>query len=183
MKKILSILGIAASIAAYAQGTLIINNYTIYDYRGDVIAHNMFAPCYPRVVNNVPIIVPANSNTGTGTQLQYDNFRDQYTSSLYPMAEWSVGTSPNSTNVRPWDHFSLAPGGTFSNNTRWGITKFGMVYAGTNNNVVGFSADIAIAGNPCYTYPDYFTTPNGLNSGEMFIITSGSNVTTYIQLY
>jgi hypothetical protein len=183
MKKILTILGFAASVIAYAQGALVINNYTTYDFRGDVIAHNLISPCYPRVVNNVPIVVPADSHVGNGQQLQYDNYRDQYGLSLYPMAAWSVATLPNSTNVRPWNDPSLLPGGIISNNTKWGMAKFGMVYAGTTTNVPGFNFDVAIAGNPCYTYPDYFTTSSGLNSGEMFTITTGSNATTYLQIY
>jgi len=183
MKKIITLLSFAASVAAYAQGALVINNYTTYDFRGDLIAHNLISPCYPRVANNTPIIVPADSHVGNGLQLQYENYRVQFINSLYPMAEWSVSTSANTTNVRSWDNNSLLPGGVISSNTKWGTAKFGMVYAGTTNNVPGFSVNISIAGNPCYTYPDYFTTSSGLNSAEMFTITSGSNVTAYLQIY
>ncbi|KMQ65620.1 hypothetical protein ACM46_07005 [Chryseobacterium angstadtii] len=183
MKKILTILSFAAAITTYAQGRLIINNYTPYDFQGHVIAHGTTSPCYPRVVNNTIITVPADANTGNGNHLQYDNYRDQFGSSLYPMADWNVSTSPNNNSVVPWNDLGMIPGGTLSNTTKWGVAKFGMVYAGTNNNVVGFSANLALAGNACYASPDNFTTSNGLNSGEIFVITSGGTVTTYLQMY
>ncbi|KFF24612.1 hypothetical protein [Chryseobacterium vrystaatense] len=183
MKKIFSLLGFVASLAAYAQGPLVINNYSDYDFRGHVIAHDMVAPCYPRVANNVPIIVPADSHMGNGLQLEYKNFRDQFGTSLYPMADWSVATSPNNDFVWAWNDANLVPGGTISNTTKWGIAKFGMVYAGTTIGVPGFGGNIALYPNPCYPYLSGFTTSNGLNSADIFTITSGTVVTTYIQIF
>ncbi|WP_123966646.1 hypothetical protein [Chryseobacterium phosphatilyticum] len=183
MKKIITLLSLVAMTAAHAQGTLIINNYSAYDFYGHVLAFNMSAPCYPRVSNIDPITVPANSHTGNGNQLQYDNYRDQFTSSLYPQAMWTVSDSPNVTNNKPWNDFQLAPGGTYSTNTKWGLAKFGMVYPGTHNNVPNFSVNIAVAGNPCYNSPVDYTTPNGANYTNIFTITSGGTSITYLQIY
>lgn len=183
MKKIAAVLAFALSTAAFAQGRLVINNYSAYDFRGDVIAHNMTSPCYPRVGNNTPIIVPADAHMGNGNHLQYDNFRDQFGLSLYPTSNWTVTTGPNSTTVSPWNDPSLVPGGTLSNTTLWNVAKFGMVYPGTTTGVPGFGATLAVGLNPCYASPDNFTTSNGLNSGEIFIITGGGSSTTYLQIY
>ncbi|MBL1219771.1 hypothetical protein JET18_02925 [Chryseobacterium sp. L7] len=183
MKKIATVLAFAASVTAFAQGRLIINNYSAYDFRGDVIAHNMTSPCYPRVANSTLITVPADANMGNGNHLQYDNFRDQFGSSFYPTANWTVVTNPNTTNVSPWNDPSLVPGGTLSNTTVWNVAKFSMVYPGTTTNVIGFSATLAVPQNPCYASPDNFTTSNGLNSGDIFTITSGGVSTTFLQVY
>lgn len=179
MKKFLIIVGITAASLIYAQvGTLIINNYTPYEYRGDIIANNSLG-CYPIVGNTNKIIVPADSHTGNGQQLQYDNYRDQYTSSLYPNPNWTVSTSTSTTNVRPWNHPSIMPGGTISNYTKWSATKFDMFDTGTGSYVTGFNANLSISTcNSSIPTPSY-NTPNGLNSAEMFVIGS----ITYIQLY
>ncbi|AZA80443.1 hypothetical protein EG341_16375 [Chryseobacterium lactis] len=183
MKKIITLLSLVAMTTAYAQGTLIINNYSAYDFYGHILAFNMTSPCYPRVANNLPITVPANSNTGNGNQLQYDNYRDQFTTSLYPQSEWTVSSSPNITDLRPWNFPLLDPASSFAASTKWGLAKFGMVYAGTHNNVPNFSVNIAVAGNPCYNSPVDYTTPNGANYTNIFTITSGSTSITYLQIY
>jgi hypothetical protein len=179
MKRILTILGIAAISFTYAQGgTLIINNYTPYEYRGDIIANNSLG-CYPIVTNTDKIIVPADSHTGNGQQLQYDNYRDQYTSSLYPNPNWTVSTSVSTTNVRPWNHASLMPGGIISNNTKWSATKFDMFDTGTGSYVTGFNANLSISTCNSSAPTPFYNTPSGSNSAEMFVIGS----ITYIQLY
>lgn len=183
MKKIITLLSLIAMTATYAQGTLVINNYSAYDFYGHVLAFNMTSPCYPRVANDQPITVPANSNIGNGNQLQYENYRDQYTASLYPQSEWVVTTSPNDTNNRPYNFPLLAPTSQFALSTKWGLAKFGMKDPGTNNNVPNFSVNIAVAGNPCYNSPVDYTTPNGANYTNIFMITSGSTSITYLQIY
>ncbi|KFF01709.1 hypothetical protein [Chryseobacterium luteum] len=187
MKKILTVLGIAAFSLGYSQGgTLVVNNYTPYDFFGAIIAHNFAGGCYPYVNHKDPsmITVPANSNMGTGTELRYDNYRDQYTSSLYPVTEWQVSLSPTNGQPRLWSHPAVMPGGVVSLNTRWGATKFQMRIAGTTTNAPdNFNANLSVAGNTCYLSDDYFTTSSGSNSAEMFTITSGSTNYTYIQLY
>lgn len=179
MKKLLTLFGIAAASLAYAQGgTFILNNYTPYQYRGTILAANTLS-CYPVVGNADHIWVPPNSHTGNGQQLQYDNYRDQYNNSLYPTPNWSVSTAVNSNNIRPWNHGSLVPGGTISTNTKWAGSKFEMYDLATSSYVTGFSVSLIITScNPAMITP-HFTSPNGVNSAEMFII---GNV-TYLQLY
>ncbi|KMQ65613.1 hypothetical protein ACM46_06970 [Chryseobacterium angstadtii] len=188
MKKILALLGIAAFSLAYSQGgTLILNNYSAYDFSGYIVANNFAGGCYPYITSNDPemVKVPADSHMGNGNELRYTDFRNQYTTSLYPMAAWHVSTSSALGISRPWNHGSLMPGGTFSNNTKWATTKFVMYYPGTTNLAPdNFNGALTLPGNiSCYNAPNYFSTPSGSNSAEIFTITSGASTTTYIQLY
>ncbi|MFP3597632.1 hypothetical protein [Chryseobacterium sp. SIMBA_029] len=189
MKKFLTILGVAAFAFGYSQGgALVINNYTPHDFSGYIMANNFAGGCYPFVTSGDPgmVTVPANANMGNGNELKYGNYKDQYTSSLYPMTQWYVQTSSTSSMPRAWNHPAVMPGGTVSNNTKWASTKFKMNYAGTTNGVPGFSSGLTLAGNAsCYTAPDYFDMTSGgiTNSAEIFTLSSGGINYTYIQLY
>ncbi|PIF47140.1 hypothetical protein CLU96_4187 [Chryseobacterium sp. 52] len=187
MKKVLTLLGIAAFSFAYSQGgTLILNNYSAYDFSGFIVANNFAGGCYPYISSNNPdmVTVPANSHMGNGNELKYSNYRDQYTSSLYPMTSWHVTTSAAPGLARLWNHPSMMPGGVFSNNTKWATTKFVMYYPGTTNLAPdNFNGAITLAGNTCYTASDYLVTSSGNNSAEIFTIVNGGTTYTYIQLY
>ncbi|WP_223606171.1 hypothetical protein [Chryseobacterium sp. OSA05B] len=187
MKKLLTVLGLAAFSLGYSQGgTLIVNNYTPFDYYGALIANNFAGGCYPQVSPKTPngmITVPANANMSTGTELKYDNYRDQYTSSLYPINEWQVNVSATNGQGRLWNHPAVGPASPVGLNTKWGATKFQMLFAGTMNNVPGYNANLSVAGNPCSGADDFYTTPSGANSAEMFMISSGGINYTYINLY
>ncbi|PIF47138.1 hypothetical protein CLU96_4185 [Chryseobacterium sp. 52] len=185
MKKILTVLGITIASFAYSQGgTMIVNNYTAFEYRGTLFANNFSGGCYPIIATNTGVIIPPDSHTGNGHALIYTNYRDQFTLSQYPMPNWIVHIAANSSSVRPWNHGSLMPGGTFSLNTKWSATKFDMYDPATSAYVTGFHANMSIAANPCNTAVDYFVTPSGANSAEMFTITTSTGlIETYLQLY
>lgn len=187
MKKILTVLGFAAFSLAYSQGgTLILNNYSAYDFKGFIMANNFSGGCYPYISSNNPdmVKVPANSHMGNGNELRYDNYRDQYTNSLYPMTSWVISTSNAPGVIRLWNHGSLMPGGVFSINTKWASTKFVMYYPGTTNLAPdNFNGTIAVAGNTCYSASDNLVTSSGSNSAEIFTISGSGTTTTYIQLY
>ncbi|MBL1219776.1 hypothetical protein JET18_02950 [Chryseobacterium sp. L7] len=185
MKKILTLLGLAAFSFGYSQGgTMIVNNYTPYEYRGALIANNFAGGCYPFISTNGGVIIPPNSHTGNGNALIYPNYRDQFTTSLYPMPSWNVSLAPNSPTVRPWNHGSMMPGGTISINTKWSASKFEMYDPATSQYVPGFNTTVSLAGNTCYIAPDFYTTPSGANSAEIFTITTSTGlVETYLQLY
>ncbi|MDP9960155.1 hypothetical protein [Chryseobacterium lathyri] len=185
MKKILTIVGITIASLVYSQGgTMIVNNYTPYEYRGALIANNFSGGCYPIIGTNAGVIIPPDSHTGNGNALIYTNYRDQYTTSLYPMPSWTVSLAANSNSIRPWNHGSLIPGGTLSNNTKWSASKFEMYDPATSAYVPGFNTTVSLAGNSCYMAPDYFVTPSGANSAEIFTITTSTGlVETYLQLY
>ncbi len=185
MKKVLALLGLAAFSLGYAQGgTLIINNYSKFDFSGFLIANNALGNCYPYVTSENPdmVSIPADSHMGNGKALVYKDYQSQYNTSMYPMTRWSVSTSSTSTTSQLWSSMLIAPGGVISNNTRWSATKFVMYYPGTTNLAPdGFSGPIALP-NSCYNAPSNFTTASG-NSAEIFTITSGTTTTTYIQLF
>ncbi|MCS3531413.1 hypothetical protein [Chryseobacterium sp. JUb7] len=190
MKKLLSTIGLCAAAFAYAQGgTLILNNYSSYDFNGYIYAANPTptgGTCYPIVGNGTPdpIVVPANSNTITGTQLEIRNYRDQYTTSLYPVTTWLVSTSPTIQTIpRAWNHAAVMPGGTISNNTKWAGSKFFMTDpANGGASVPLFNANIAVAGSCNSSFiPDSYSCPSGY--AELFTITTGTTVTTYFEIY
>ncbi|PQA95821.1 hypothetical protein B0A69_05480 [Chryseobacterium shigense] len=185
MKKLLTILGVTVASLAYSQGgTMIVNNYSVYEYRGALIANNFSGGCYPIIGTTDTVVIHPDSHIGNGQALVYPNYKDQFTLSLYPMPNWTVNISATSSNVRPWNHGSLMPGGVFSNNTKWSSTKFAMYDTATSSYVTGFNANLSIAGNPCNGSGDYFATPSGANSAEMFTITTSTGlVETYLQLY
>ncbi|WP_080780369.1 hypothetical protein [Chryseobacterium phocaeense] len=183
MKKILTVLGITAASFVYSQGMFMLNNYSPHDYYGNLMAMNL-SGCVPAVINNDPaiIIVPANSHMGNSLALKIDNYRDQFTNSLYPITSWRVTLGPSPSTVRLWNNPSLMPGGVIANNTKWVTSKFSMYYAGTGNQVTGFNTNLGDATpNTCVTSIDYFSTPNG--SAEWFTISSGTTTTTYLQIY
>jgi hypothetical protein len=185
MKKFLALLRLAVCSLGYAQkGPLILNNYSAYEFRGVIYASNeVGATCTPYITSHDPdeIVIPADSHTGNGKALIYENFRDQFTNSLYPTSTWMVNLSSTSINPRAWNHPSLLPTGVISANTRWSGTKFGMFHPGTNESVWGFGGPLVLP-NSCYDAPDHITTPDG-NSAEIFTITADKVTTTYIQLY
>jgi len=181
MKKILTLSGIIVSSFAFSQGTLIVNNYSPYELRGLVMAdnaNNAGNSCFPRAGNN--ITVPANANMGNGLQLEYTNYRDQFNSSLYPMATWNYAFSAtNGSQAVSWNDPVFDPAGPLSTTTRWSTIKFQTFYPGTNNNVIGLIGNLSVANNPCQPLmPWYIDYPSG-NYAEMFRIGD----ITYISLY
>ncbi|KPE48948.1 hypothetical protein [Chryseobacterium indologenes] len=187
MKKVLALLSLAACSFGYAQGgTLILNNYSKYDFYGYIMANNTSGNCYPSISSADPemVRVPANSHMGNGNELRYDNYRDQFLNSLYPMTAWSVALASggSSTTLRAWNNPSMAPGLVLSNNTKWATTKFVMYYPGTTDLAPdNFNGAVTLFNN-CYNAPSSFSTPSG-NSAEIFTVTSGTNTITYIQLF
>lgn len=185
MKKVLTLLGLAAFASGFAQGgTLILNNYSAYDFEGYIIASNYNSGCYPLVTSADPelVKVPYNSHMGNGQELVYKDFQSQYTSSLYPMAAWSVMLSATNTTIRAWNNPSMMPGGVISSNTKWATTKFAMFYPGTHNNAPdNFGGAVSISPN-CYNAPTDFTTPSG-NMAEIFTLNNSGVTYTYIQIY
>ncbi|WP_080780363.1 hypothetical protein [Chryseobacterium phocaeense] len=73
MKKILAILGTAGASLVYSQGTIIVNNYSKFDYYGFLIATNSTSGCYPRVGNDGAIVVPAESRLNLYTRTIWAN--------------------------------------------------------------------------------------------------------------
>ncbi|SHG70783.1 hypothetical protein SAMN05421866_1284 [Chryseobacterium oranimense] len=178
MKKFLLLLGICFVSSAYAQGgTLIIQNFTTnYDFHGIIYANNFAGGCYPFITSKdpYPVVVPA------GATAKYENYRDQFTSSPFPVSSWEVTLASGSApTTRPWNHPSLMPGGVISNNTRWSMSKFQMYHAGTSVPETFFNGDIGDATNPCNSNPDFIdSSPYG--SSKWFTITSGGTVYTYL---
>jgi len=185
MKKIITSLSLFAACLAYSQGsTLIINNYSLaYDFHGNIQALNVAGGCYPIISSNNPdmVVVPADSNEINGLHLEYKNYRDQFGTSLYPMAAWNVSLSATNQTPRAWNHASLLPGGVISNNTKWVGSKFQMYHKGTNNPETFFNGNLGADVAPCITNESYITTPYG--DAEWFTITSGGNNYTYIQIF
>jgi hypothetical protein len=178
MKKLLLLLGICSVSSAYAQGgMLIIQNFTTnYDFHGNIYANNNTGGgCYPIVTSKDPdpIVVPA------GATAKYENYRDQYSSSGFPVSTWNVYLGAGSAaSPRPWNHGSLIPGGVISNNTKWSMSKFQMYHAGTSVPETYFNGDIGGTALPCNTAPDTVTTTWG--NAKWFTITSGTDVYTYL---
>ncbi|KXH85517.1 hypothetical protein [Chryseobacterium kwangjuense] len=179
MKKFLLLLGICSVSTAYAQGgTLIIQNFTTnYDFHGSLYANNnVGGGCYPMVISKVPdeIIVPA------GATAKYENYRDQFSTSGYPVSTWNVYLAAGSAaSPRPWSHPSLVPGGVISNNTKWSMSKYQMYHAGTSVPETYFNGDIGETALPCNTAPDFVDSPP-YGSAKWFTITSGTDVYTYL---
>ncbi|MFP3597637.1 hypothetical protein [Chryseobacterium sp. SIMBA_029] len=183
MKKFLTLIGIAAASIAYSQGVLVLNNYSGYDFHGNLLASNL-TNCLPMVMNRDPdpIKVPANANMGNGNALVIKDYQIQYTSSLYPISSWNVTLTQGNTTATSWDDASLVLGGSISNNTKWITSKFAMYFPGTNNQVPGFNYSIGDATpNTCYTSTDYILDPNG--EVEWFTISTGGTMVTYLQIF
>lgn len=183
MKKLLIVLGIVSTSMAYSQGVFILNNYSPYDFYGNLLASNLIS-CFPAVKNRDPdpILVPANANMGNGNALVIKDFQSQYVNSLYPIGSWNVSLSPTNTIATSSNDPSLIMGGALSNNTRWITSKFGMYYAGTYNPVPGFHDSVGNATpNTCYTSSDYITNANGY--AEWFVVSNGSIMITYLQVF
>ncbi|MCT2564701.1 hypothetical protein [Chryseobacterium herbae] len=178
MKKFLLLLGICSVSSAYAQGgMLIIQNFTTnYDFHGNLYANNNAGGgCYPIVTSKTPdpIVVPA------GATAKYENYRDQYSSSGFPVSTWNVYLGAGSpVSPRPWNHPSLMPGGVISNNTKWSMSKFQMYHAGTSVPETYFNGDIGGNTLPCNTAPDVINTAWG--NAKWFTITAGTDVYTYL---
>ncbi|NML70422.1 hypothetical protein HHL23_11495 [Chryseobacterium sp. RP-3-3] len=165
MKKIFTIISLTFLSYAYSQHSImIVNNYsTAFDFQGTLGAHNFAGGCHPYVTSSTPtaITVPADSHTGNGKELAYKNFKDQYTSSLYPTTNWTLQLSPTTSQIRAWNHASIAPGGVISTNVKWASSQFQMYYAGTSNPEPGFSGLIGESPDPCTSANGYISTPYG----------------------
>ena len=185
MKKIFTILTLSLLSSAYAQHSImIVNNYsTTFDFQGKIGAHNFAGSCYPYVTSSTPtsIVVPADSHQGNGKELAYKNFRDQFTSSLYPTTNWTLQTTATNSSVRSWNHPSIAPGGVISENVKWASSQFQMYYAGTSTPEPGFSGQIGESPDPCTGAPGYTSTSYG--DIEWFNITIANVTYSYLQIY
>jgi len=191
MKKLVLTLGVVlANYYSAQQSSLIINNYSNYDYHGNITA-TPATSCYPMVeigTNTASpslLIVPANSNDINGLNAYYPKY---YTSGvtnpvvLYPISTFYVQTSGAGVGgTRNYNHPSLLPSGVLSSSTDWRHSKFQMYYAGTNNQV-SFNGNLDDYSGSCFAGSNYISTPNG--DAEMFKITSSSGQNfTYINIY
>lgn len=178
MKKILTIIGTVIATAAYSQGTLIINNYSKFDFHGFMMAGNSTVGCYPRVGNQNEIIVPADSHMGNGHELVYKDYENQFYS-LYPTNSWHVYTNANTSSFLPWNDPALSAGGTLSTTTQWYATKFFTTLPGTSTSNPDFQTNLGLS-SPCNPNSmTSYTTPSGDNSADIFVIGG----ITYLQLY
>jgi hypothetical protein len=179
------------------QSTLIVNNYSTYDFHTALLAATDNTPCYPAVsigfdgnaTNPSQVIVPANSSDLNGNQLVYESYKDSGMptfNGLYPIGSYLVSTTGTNQQIRVPSHFSLNPAGGISLGTNWRYAKFFMTYAGTNTSVSGgspltyFNGTVG-DGTPCSAGSSYVSTTFG--DAEMFSITSGGVAYTYIQIY
>lgn len=196
MKKAIFITMSLLGISVYSQqSTLIVNNYSIYDFHGSILANPVNA-CYPSVSISYPAtpnqsIVPANSHQGNGLQLEYSNYASAGTNPLYPITTFLVqtaGTSPAQPRVP--SHVLLLPTGPVSLNTDWHHTKFEMYFAGTNIKVSSggvnvpetyFNGNLGDGLNTCFLGASYITTTYG--DAEWFTITAGGTKYSYIQIF
>lgn len=185
------------SISIFSQqSSLIINNYSAYDFRGNLLAFPMNA-CYPRVGISDPgnpnqILVHAQSHQGNGLELQYNNYASAGTNSLYPVTAFFVQTSAtNPALAQSPNHPSLNPLGPISTNTDWKHTKFQMYFAGTGTPVSSggvnvpetyFNGNLGDGLNSCGYGQSYISTFYG--DAEWFVITgSAGQKFSFIQIY
>lgn len=185
MKKLLTAVSLFALSFATSQNLkLIVNNYsTKFDFHGSLSAHGFGGTCYPYVTTNSPamVIVPAEANMNNGNELIYNNFKDQYTNSLYPNASWVVQLSATNQQIRAWNHASIMPGGTISANTKWSSSQYQMYYKGTSIPSSSFSGLIGEPQDPCTGASSYISSPYG--HVEWFNITTENIDYSYLQIY
>lgn len=178
------------------QSRLTLNNYTPYDFRGSLTATGL-GSCHPFVSVGDPAVpslikVPANSHQGNDLQLEYINYAAAGSNILYPITSFNVQTSATNPGMpRVPTSPVLSPSGPVSINTDWRHTKFQMYFAGTDVKVSSggtsipetyFNGNLSDQSvNPCFGGSNYISTVYG--EAEWFVISSGGNKYTYIQLY
>ena len=191
MNKILFLISFATSLIVYAQQKhLIINNYTAYDFWGNVEARgiNGPSPCYP-------VLSPVTSSAGGAFWITvpaapltspYFTTLDVGLYSSGPVIPYfSVFTSPSSTGIpaRPFGHISLIPTGTISTNSDWDESKFHMTYPGTTNYIPNGGVNLSRGISPCSpAYPSNFNmsfSPTYPIAADWFTI----GTYTYIEVY
>lgn len=168
------------------QSTLIINNYSSYDYHGQLMATPLGA-CYPMVSIGYPavpdqLIVPALSD------YELQSYSVGAANGITTFLVQTSGTNPAVPRVP--NHPTLAPTGAISVNTNWRHTKFQMYFAGTNTPVSSggtsvpetyFLGNLGDGTNSCFTGPSNISTTYG--DADWFTISSGGVQYTYIQIF
>lgn len=176
MKKGIILCSMLFFIAAQSQQSgMVINNYSIYDYYGNIDATGNTS-CYPNVITNNPQSIFVASGS-TYTLSNYAALGIGNSTATYIVT--SSATNPGV--VRPYDFVGLLPTSVIGSNTNWRHSKFFMNYAGTNNPVYGWQANIADGTNICYTWPSYIS--NSFGEAEWFTISSGSGNVSFLQIY
>lgn len=168
------------------QSTLIINNYSSYDYHGQLMATPL-GTCYPMVSIGYPavpdqLIVPAFSD------YKLPFYADGAANGITTFLVQTSGANPAVPRVP--GHVTLSSTGVISTNTNWRHTKFQMYFAGTNTPVSSggtsipetyFNANLGDGTNSCFSGPSYISTLYG--DAEWFTISSGGTQYTYIQIF
>lgn len=187
MKKHFLIICCALGIQISAQQSkLTINNYSTYDFHGQLMATPL-GTCYPMVSIADPaipnqLIVPASSSFNLST------YSDGLASGI---SSFLVTTSPtNPATVRAPSHPTLSPTGPISVNTDWRHTKFQMYFAGTGTPVSSggtnipetyFNGNLGDGTNSCFSGPTNISSFYGY--AEWYTISSGSIKYTFIDIF
>ncbi len=176
MKKIFYLVVFCLSVFLFGQQTsLQINNYSIYDYHGVIIATDP-NNC-SRQVSNTYYPTPPYQELIVGAGVMGNI--GLYSSGNY-VPYWDVVSSAtNPLVIRYYTHPQIAALGVISQNTNWSHSKFEMCYAGTNNHVIGTQVNLSPGTSPCSTADSYFSNPSIPYEVEWFEIGGYS----YIQIY
>lgn len=185
-KQLLILCSVLGGMISAQQSTLIINNYSSYDYHGQLMATPL-GSCYPMVSIGYPavpnqLIVPALSD------YKLPSYSDGASNGITTFLVQTSGANPATPRVP--GHITLSPGGPIASNTNWRHTKFQMYFAGTNTPVSSggtsvpetyFNANLGDGTNSCFSGPSNISTIYG--DAEWFTISSGGIQYTYIQIF
>lgn len=157
------------------QSTMIINNFSAYDYRGEIDATGP-NNCFPKVSNTTypaplysPLLVAAGATVDVGTY-----------NSNNAVSNWTVQTSAiNPSSVRLYNNPTLQPSGIIATSTDWTFSKFTMYQSGTNTSLPNSGVNISNGNSPCSAAPSYYNNPNIPLEAEWFKIGGY----TYLQIY
>lgn len=188
MKKQLLILccAIGGMISAQ-QSTLIINNYSSYDYHGQLMATPL-GSCYPMVSIGGVAVTPDQLIVPASTDYMLPSYSNGLANGITTFLVQTSVTNP--AVPRAPDHVTLSPTGAISTNTNWRHTKFQMYFAGTNTPVSSggasipetyFNGNLGDGTNSCFSGPSYISTVYG--DANWFTISSGGTQYTYIQIF
>ncbi|WP_312343652.1 hypothetical protein [Chryseobacterium binzhouense] len=187
MKKHFLIICCALGTQIFAQQSkLTINNYSPYDFRGQLMATPL-GTCYPMVSIGYPavpdqLLVPASDSFYLST------YNDGVAAGI---SSFFVTTSPTNPGMpRIPNHPTLSPMGPISLNTDWRHTKFQMWFAGTNTPVSSggtnvpetyFLGNLGDGTNSCFSGPTNVSSVYGY--AEWYTISSGSIKYTFIDIF
>lgn len=166
-----------SSLLLSQASTLEINNFSPYYLKVRLGASGLggSGSCFPSVISGIDQVPPGSPSAPF--KIIYSKYTNSNTSSV-PIPSWLVTSTYGATQFnRPCGHPALNPAGPIATYSDWSYFIF-QTFDGGIVNYDDFNLGVGSCNGTVYT-----SQIGNYSEAEWFTISSGTSVTTYVQIY